>query len=745
MTLMSMNIVPNEFDENKDMSINGVIESVVHRNDQTGFAVIDLDCAGELITVVGELPGVSEGEELKVWGRYAVHPTYGLQFKSKVIERILPSSATAIQKYLKSGVIRGIGHTTARRIVDAFGTESLEIIAHEPEKLTLIKGISSRKAREISDEFSKIYGVHETLAKLTEMGFETADTLLLHRAYADAAVELITDNPYIACGYPVYKEFEFADKLALRMGILPDSINRIRAGLIYVLHHNLLNGHTCLPCDKLIDTAYRFLDLPHDTVEIALYEAVEDNTVSLAQISGEERVFINEMYRAEIAIAERLSLLNSLEYQQVGDVQEMIDAFEKRNNISYESAQRRAIEWSLNRGAVVITGGPGTGKTTTVNAIIDLCEENDETVALCAPTGRAAKRLSDLTGREAKTIHRLLEVQIQRDDELRFVHDENNPLSCSVVVVDEMSMVDVSLFEALLRGILPQCRLIMVGDFHQLPSVGAGNLLRDIIESGRVETIEFTQIFRQAAQSLIVVNAHSIVAGNQPDLQTKNSDFFFLPGDKLSGSELIRDLAARRLPKAYNLDPLNDIQVLTPSKKGTFGTYLLNDLLRGAMNPPAEDRAEVSIMGQLYREGDKVMQIKNNYDIEWQKPDGEQGVGAFNGDIGIIDRIDRKTQTIRVIFDDRYIRYSFEQARQLEAAFAVTVHKSQGSEFDAVILAVSDFSPKLCYRNLLYTAVTRARKLLVVVGEENLISGMVSNDRKMQRYTGLRFFLNKSD
>lgn len=724
-----------------DNKITGTIENVVYKNDETGFAVLDLAVEDELVTVVGEFFAVAVGEEMTVWGEYTTHPSFGLQFKASAAERILPSSATAIFKYLSGNAISGIGPVTARRMVDAFGDGTLDVIAQKPELLTTIKGISQKKAKEISAEFRKIYGVREIIAQLSSLGLETPDALMLYRAYNDITVDIIKDNPYILCGYPLYKEFETADQLAGTFGVESNHINRIRAGVVYVLRHNLNNGHTCIPTEKLIDTVYNFLDISRDEVEIALYDAVEDGMLKVALVAGEERTFLSNMMAAERFIAERLLLLNALEYHAVDDAKQQIEEFERHNSIEYEQLQRRAIEQSLTRGAVVITGGPGTGKTTTLNAIIALCEQNGDKVALAAPTGRAAKRLSELTGREAKTIHRLLEVEMHKDDAVKFVHDETNPLKCDVAVIDEMSMVDVQLFESLLRGLRPQCRLIMVGDFNQLPSVGPGNILRDIIDSGVCETIEFQKIFRQAAQSLIVVNAHSIVAGEMPDIETKDNDFFFLKTDRERGAALVASLVAQRLPKAYKLDPFADIQVLTPSRIGMLGTATLNDQLRAALNPAREGVHEVRVMGQLFREGDRVMQIKNNYDIKWQKDGGEQGLGAFNGDIGIIETIHRPSQTIGVLFDDRRVVYTFEQARQLEPAYAVTVHKSQGSEFTAVVLALCDFSRKLCYRNLLYTAVTRAKSLLVIVGDADTFEAMVRNDRKMLRYTGLGAFL----
>ncbi len=724
--------------------IKGTVEGIVYRNEDTGFAVVDLGVDGELVTVVGELARVAVGEELTVWGEFSNHPTYGDQFRASASETTLPSDAAAILRYLSNGAVAGVGPVIARRIVNSFGDASLDVMAHAPEKLAAVKGVSPKKAAEIGNEFKKIYGVREVLAGLSAFGLDTGDALMLYKAYGDISPEIVKDNPYILCGYPLYKPFENADAIAERFSIEHTHKNRLRAGIIYVLRHNLNNGHTCLPTEKLIDTAYNFLDVERDAVEIELYEAVDGGFIGIAAVDGEERLFLSDILMRERYIADRLLLLRSLSFTPPESADSLIDEFQQINGIEYEALQRTAIRSALSGGAVVITGGPGTGKTTTLNAIITLCERNGDKVALAAPTGRAAKRLSELTWREAKTIHRLLEVDFKGNaEQVRFVHDEHNPLKCDVVVVDEMSMVDIQLFDALLRGIRPQCRLVLVGDFNQLPSVGAGNILRDIIDSGECETVEFRKIFRQAAESLIVVNAHRIVAGEEPDLDIKEKDFFFIDVQKDAGIDYVCDLVGRRLPKAYGYDPFSDIQVLTPSRIGNMGTSVLNEALRARLNKASPEKNEVKVMGQLFREGDRIMQTRNNYDIEWARDNGEKGLGMFNGDIGTVEAIDRKNQRIVCAFEDRKVGYSFEQARQLEPAYAVTVHKSQGSEFPAVVLAVSGVPRKLCYRNLLYTAVTRAKDLLVIVGEKPVITAMVANDRRMLRYTGLGSFLSE--
>ncbi len=724
--------------------IKGTVEDIVYKNTETGFAVLVLAVDGEPVTVVGELAAADEGEELTVWGEFTAHPTYGEQFKASACEITLPSGSAAILRYLSGGAVAGVGPTYARRIVDAFGDRALDVMAHEPKRLASIKGISPKKAEAICAEFRKIYGVREALGKLGALGLETGDALMLYKAYGDITPDIVGDNPYIMCGFPLYKPFEFADGIAGGLGLTGDHKYRIRAGLVYILRHNLGNGHTCIPTDKLIDSAYNYLAVGRDPVEIELYEAADEGFLKIDTADGDERVFLPEMLEKERYIAERLLLLSRLQFAPPESAESMIDDFQRKSGIVYEQLQRQAVKSALSSGVVVITGGPGTGKTTALNAIIALCEQNGDRVMLAAPTGRAAKRLSELTGKQAKTIHRLLEVDYRGDaQEVRFVHDENKPLNGDVVVVDEMSMVDVSLFDALLRGIRPQCRLVLVGDFNQLPSVGAGNLLRDIIDSGVCETVEFSRIFRQAAESLIVVNAHRIVGGDEPDLDVRQKDFFFIDVERSRGVDYICDLAGRRLPRAYGYDPLSDIQILTPSRIGEMGAAALNDGLRARLNPPGESKQETRLMGQLFREGDRVMQVRNNYDIEWTRDGGEKGLGVFNGDVGIIRAVNRRDGTLTCIFDDKTVVYSFDAARQLEPAFAVTVHKSQGSEYPAVILALGGVPRRLCYRNLLYTAVTRAKELLVLVGERNVVTAMVANDRKMLRYTGLRSFLEE--
>jgi len=732
-------------EQDEKIVIRGTVEDVIFKSGDSDYAVVEIDYEGELVTLVGELAGISAGEEVVAYGKFVNHPTYGSQFRCDGCEITLPRTSSAILKYLSGRAIPGIGQTIARRLVEKFGDETLEIMAKEPSELEKIKGITHKKAQEISAEVSKVFGLTETIRNLNAIGLSTGDSLQLYKVFGYDAAEMVSDNPYILCEYPIYKDFASADELAESFNIPDADVRRIRAAIVNTLRHNLNNGHTCLPTEKLIDVTSNFISVNRDDVEIELYHAVEDGM--LCQLNSEEgeMTFLKDEYDAEMYIAERLKSLSAATYIERQDVEKSIDLFQKRAGMEYEPLQREAIIQALSSGVVVITGGPGTGKTTTVNAILSLCEERGDRVALCAPTGRAAKRMTELTGKEARTIHRLLEVGYGSRESIKFVHNEANPLKYDVVIVDEMSMVDSLLFSSLLKGIKPWCRIVLVGDDHQLPSVGAGNVLKDIIASGACKTIELEKIFRQAAESLIVVNAHAIVEGTEPDLERRDKDFFFLGSEKENVPELVTDLVSRRLPKSYGLDPLEDIQVITPSRLGLSGTTTLNESLREKLNPPSPEKNETKIGSLTLRTGDKVMQTRNNYDIEWKKDDGEQGVGVFNGDIGRIEAIDRRASQIRIRFDDRVASYDFEQARQVEEAYAITVHKSQGSEFPAVILAVGDTPRKLCYRNLLYTAVTRARSLLIITGKDDLIAMMVGNDKKMFRYTGLTEMLRRTD
>lgn len=725
--------------------LHGIVEDIVYQNSDTGYGVIEIDADGMAVTLVGDLAFVKVGEEIAAYGNYVTHPNYGVQFRCDAIERTLPTSATAIMKYLSNGAVTGIGPSTAKKLVKAFGTQTLEVMAREPEKLVEIKGISMEKAKAISSELAQMFGLKETIAEMTALGLSTDDALQLYKVYGLDTSDLVKDNPYLLCGFPVYKDFVFVDGIAEQNGIGDNDPRRIRAGLVNTLRHNAEKGHTCVPTEKLIDNTKEFLLCDRDAVEIELFAGVEEGFFGHDAQGEYETTFLLDNYQAEKYIAERIRFLAQNEFISKVDADREIDQFEEKNGIVYEELQREAIAASLTSGVVVLTGGPGTGKTTTVNTILALCEKQGNKVALCAPTGRAAKRMSELTGKDAKTIHRLLEVDYGGKGQVKFVHNENNTLKYDLVIVDEMSMVDCQLFADLLKGLKPWCRLVLVGDSDQLPSVGAGNVLRDIISSGVCKTVALEKIFRQAAQSLIVVNAHTILEGRMPDLTKKDNDFFYLPCEKEDVPKLITDLVSRRLPKSYRFDPIEDIQVITPSKLGLSGTAVLNEHLREKLNPPAPDRAEIRMGPFSFREQDKVMVTRNAYEVPWTRDNGEVGAGMFNGDIGTILKVDKNRDTVYVKVDDRTAEFTFDQLGLLDHAYAITVHKSQGSEFPAVILAVGDTPRRLRYRNLLYTAITRAKRLLIIVGSDQVIQGMVENDGKLLRYTGLERFLLEND
>ncbi|MGN0632021.1 MAG: ATP-dependent RecD-like DNA helicase [Ruminococcus sp.] len=724
------------------LHIEGTVEGVMFRNEQNGYAVIELSTGGELITVVGEIGEVDEGEQLILEGNYVNHPRFGTQFSAQYCERKLPADAVNIQKYLASGAIKGIGPSLARKIVDVFGADTLEIMEKEPTRLLEIRGISPKKCENIAAEVKEIFALRSIMTFLSQYGIRSKYAMRVYQKYGSGGRDMICANPYLLCSSGIDIEFRRVEKLAHDMHITPASPDRVAAGIEFILAHNTKNGYTCLPLEKLEPKATEYLGISQKVFyQVYQQELHEGNLCEY--IKGEyEYVYLPEYYRAERYIADRIRVLRDFStMDELSKYEKMIDEEQLRHRITYEKLQREAIATALSRSIMIMTGGPGTGKTTTLNAIISLYEKQGCRVMIAAPTGRAAQRISDLTGYHAKTIHRLLEVEFDMSGETRFKHNEKNPLICDVVVVDEMSMVDVLLFESLLRALRLGCKVILVGDSDQLPSVGAGNLLGDLIASETVPVIALKQIFRQAQESCIITNAHKIINGKYPDLSRKDADFFFfqrLTPDKVT--ELLLQLIRERLPKAYGFSPTENIQVITPSRKGILGVVELNRLLQQVLNPPKHGVSEVKSMLYTFREGDKVMQMKNNYDLVWHK-DGEEGTGIFNGDIGKILSINRHSGEAVVEFDMRRVVYPFEMLEQLELAYAVTVHKSQGSEFDAVILPILDGFPKLYYRNLLYTAVTRAKKLLIAIGSQKKICDMVDNNRRTKRYTCLRHML----
>ena len=724
--------------------LEGTVENITFHSEETGFTVLDLAVSEtELITVVGELVDVAEGEHLSLMGNYTVHPAYGQQFRALICQKTLPSSANAILKYLSSRAVKGVGPVLAARLVERFGADTLDILEKEPRRLTEVRGISPKKAGELAEEFKRICGVRLVMLFLSKHGIHPSVCVRVWKKWGPQAVEVLTQNPYLLCAGDLGLSFQQADEIAMQLGFVPEDEHRAAAGALFVLQHNLGNGHTCLPHVDLLQKSAALLELPTEVLEEQIARLVEEEELIAARVGERVFLYLPQLWCAERYIAGRLVLARDSCRSEGRDYAAPIDALEQSAGIRYEGLQRRAITDALQNGVFILTGGPGTGKTTTINAIIELLEQMGERVLLAAPTGRAAKRMTEMTGREAKTIHRLLEVDFRSGDIPTFRRCERNPLDADIIVVDEMSMVDTLLFESLLRAMRLSCRVVLVGDSDQLPSVGPGNVLRDLIASEAFCTVQLREIFRQAASSLIVTNAHQIVRGEHPDLNARDSDFFFLRETSAEDvTQTLLDLVTRRLPKAYGLAP-TEIQVLSPTRRAELGTVELNRRLQAALNPPAPGKREFKNAGSTFREGDKIMQTRNNYNIAWDREEGEGGLGVFNGDIGEVVQVDPSTRTALLRFDDRRAEYSFDMAVELELAYAVTVHKAQGSEFEAVILPLLGGSRNLYYRNLLYTAVTRAKRLLIVLGSGESVMNMVDNNKKMKRYTGLARLLEE--
>lgn len=729
-------------------NLTGTIEEITYQNESTGFAVVEINAGDEYVTVVGVLTGVVIGEEAVFQGEWVMHPSFGRQFKAVRMQRTLPVDASGMLRFLAGGIVKGVREATAVKIVEKFGADSFRVIENEPERLSEIKGISKARAKKISQDFKMQFAARDVMNGLAELGLNQQEAFQAYNLYKAYALDIIKENPYAFVGENTGFTFERADEIAFSMQEAPPFDYRNQAGVVYVVRYNLNNGHTCVPRSSLIKPAMSLLDCSEDEVEIAIDNAMDAKQLVQENIDGKDFLFLPEIYRAESSIAQRIRVMMNFPPRQNEVSSAEIFAFEQANQITFDEKQRKAIEIAVNKGMLILTGGPGTGKTTTVKGIISLMKNRGLDVALTAPTGRAAKRMSELTGYEAKTIHRLLEVECRDGaSEPVFCHNLKNPLECDAVIVDELSMVDVTVFSALLDALPLSCRLIMVGDKDQLPPVGSGNVLADLIKSGLIGVVSLDKIFRQAMESMIVSNAHRVVAGEMPLLDNSdiNSDFFLLNENSgYHAAKKIVNLVTKRIPAGYGFDSAADIQVLCPSRKGETGTENINAMLQEVFNPPSREKAEIRNRGYILREGDKVMQIKNNYDLPWFK-DSESGTGVFNGDIGILTRIDRANDIINVRFDDKEAMYSFENAKEIELAYAMTVHKSQGSEFEAVVLPTIHTPPKLAYRNLFYTALTRAKSLLVIVGNERSIRLMVENDKKSRRYSALVHFLFKED
>ena len=735
--------------------IVGTVKSLIFQNEENGYTVLRLDVGSdEPVTVVGCLPFAAPGEGLTVDGVWERHPSHGEQFKAAAAARSLPVGERHIYEYLASGVVKGIGPATASLLVNRFGSRTLDVLGEDPDRLTEIKGISAKKARDISETFRRQSGMRLLMEFLASNGLKPEYAMRLYKLYGDGALETVKSNPYLIASDRVGGRFDEADALALSLGFEEDSPQRIAAALIYEMIYNLNNGHSFLPREKLTAATAQLIGVDQESAEECVDVLADEGEIVLQEVARVNGVYLRRLYEAEEETARRLLAMASDTDALTDDADAAIDDMERESGLRYARLQRQAIELAATRRLLAITGGPGTGKTTIIRAILRLFEENGVECLLCAPTGRAAKRMSELTDRDAFTVHRLLGAAWAAEgDELTFRKNESDPLHCGAVILDECSMVDITLIQALLKALPRGCRLVLVGDADQLPSVGPGSFFLDVLRSGAVATVRLTEVFRQSGESHIIRNAHAINRGELPDLKENKKDFFFLQRvTPERAAATVTELCMERLPKNMGFDP-SEIQVLTPTRRGDTGTRALNARLQAALNPPAPEKKEKIFGETVFREGDRVMQIRNNYDIVWCRGgnaqaimDGkatpgsapEMGTGIFNGDLGRILRIDTENELLWIDFDEKLAWYGFEQLGELDHAFAVTVHKSQGSEYRAVVLVAGRAPTRLLSRDLLYTAVTRARELLIIVGEDAVLRAMVENGRKTRRYSGLR-------
>ena len=724
--------------------LQGAVSAVVYQNYENGYAVLRLNVGGgQTVTVVGTIPLPAVGERLMVTGKWSNHSNYGRQFEAEFLERLMPQTTMEILNYLSSRVIKGIGPRMAARIVDRFGDQTLAVMEREPERLAEVAGISREKARAIGEEFRLQVGMRQIMEFFALHHLPAELAVRTYKRYGDSTIELLYDDPYLLMDEELEADFAAVDQFAIDLGVAGDDPRRVEAGVQFELNYNLTGGHSFLPEDKLAAATARLLHVEEDAVRQALERLLEADRLNRDALAGIMVIYLPRLYEAETESTRRLLEFAGNTFPAPKNLDKLIRSVAHDSGIDYSGQQLEAIREAATSGLLLITGGPGTGKTTILNGILELLGRMQLRCLLAAPTGRAAKRLSEVTGEDASTIHRLLEAGIDpATGKMFFARDEENPLKCDAVVVDEMSMVDVQLLHSLLRAIPQGKRLILVGDPDQLPPVGPGFPFGDMLRSGVLPTVHLTEIFRQAQQSLIVMNAHRVNHGEMPDLRCVTSDFFFMRrNNEEAVCSLIRDLCAVRLPQKMGI-PADQIQVLSPTRKGAVGTVNLNRLLQAALNPPAPEKKERAFGDYLFREGDRVMQIHNNYDILWKKTDGSMvGAGIFNGDVGILQSIDTGAETLTVLFDDKVAEYDFTQLNELEPAYAMTVHKSQGSEYRAVVLAAWNGSPYLLSRSILYTAITRARELLVIVGREETVGVMVGNAKKNRRYSGLKLRL----
>ena len=737
-------------------AINGTVQSVVFQNEENGYTVLRLRTEGRVVTAVGCIPGVTNGETLTLSGTWTSHPAYGDQFKAEMAERSLPREVDSIYEYLASGVIKGVGARTAQLIVSEFGAKSLEVIEERPEELTRIKGITEKRAREIGELFLKQAGMRRLMDFFVSYGVKPFAAARLYRVYGEDARSVVTENPYILADDYFGLDFFEADAFAISLGFSGDSPERIEAAVLFEMRHNLTNGHVFLPREKLSAATAQLINVGTDAVESAIGDLTDGDYIIEDKIAGVNACYLDYMHRDEVFVAERMRDMASIPRPEPKNLERMVERAEANCTVKFAPIQRQAVEKAAVSGIMVLTGGPGTGKTTTVRGILELFDAMGIETLLTAPTGRAAKRLSELTGRDAQTVHRLLGAGMPDESREGRVFEKcaSDPLKCGAVILDETSMMDINLMSALLEAMPLSARLIMVGDADQLPSVGPGNVFAETIKSGVIPVVRLNEIFRQAEKSDIVKNAHKINSGVLPELKNTGGDFYFLKrADERDAAETVVGLISERLPNKMGIAP-GEIQVLSPSRKTGAGTWELNLRIQEAVNPPSKDKKEKPAGNITLRVGDRVMQTRNNYDIVWYKyPEGaergdpdvrpEAGAGIFNGDVGYIEDIDERREYVLIRFEDRLTPYPFDMLGDLELAYAMTVHKSQGSEYRAVVLALPRGVPMLKTRGVLYTAVTRARELLILVGDQEAPAEMTRNDRRARRYSGLKTRLSQ--
>ena len=723
------------------VTVEGSVDAVIFQNEENGYTVLLLRVDGEdePITVVGCIPCAAAGEGMTVTGVWVNHPVHGPQLSAESVERRLPQEEEDIVSYLSSGILKGVGPATAQRLVERFGADTLRVLEEEPERLRTIKGITAKKAMELSEAFRTLTGLRQVMEFLARYDLPVYLAMAVQRTYGDNALQMLRDDPYILSRAQFGVDFAVADAIAISMGFGGDDPCRLRAAIEYELAHNAGNGHVFLPREKLLAATAQLVDVDTDMVETALDKLIDSFAVVEKPIANVRGCYLPRLYQAETFVAQRLLSMLRAPVEQLRQVDKTIDAIEKEQGVSYAPLQRQAVRMAAEGGVLLLTGGPGTGKTTSLRGIVALYRRMGLDVALLAPTGRAAKRLGEVTDCDAQTIHRALGMSYNDlTGQAAFKKNGSDPLEAHAVIVDEMSMVDLELMQALLEALRPGCRLVLVGDPDQLPSVGAGNVLGDLLRSTVVPTVSLTQVFRQAEQSAIIRNAHAVNMGQPPQLDSNQGDFFFLcrrSPDRLV--QTVVELCRDRLPRNMNI-PAEQIQVLSPTRKGACGTVSLNRALQAALNPPSPQKRQKQWGDVTFRVGDRVMQTKNNYDVLWEKDDGTEGSGIFNGDVGVIQDIDSSGELIVLRFDDRTATYTADLLSQLDMAYAITVHKSQGSEYPAVILVSAPAAPSLMVRGVLYTAITRARRMLIMVGDDAVPARMAENDRQQRRYSGLR-------